>query len=482
MLEEIDMDRSAQHSEQIARAIAETDEVLAHAAEHAREYLDGVGGRSVQPSPTAVAGLSKLAHSLPQQGTDAIEVLDRLHEVGSPATVLSNSPRFFGFVAGGTLPVTIGANWLATAWDQLANMRVTSPIACALEDVTSAWIIDLLDLPSDTNCAFTTGTTTSDIVALAGARHAVLARHGWDVAQNGLFGAPPVRVFVAEEVHTTVIRALRILGIGESQITRLKCDNQGRISPGDFVPSPVEPTIMCLQAGNVNTGAFDPFDELIPTARRANAWTHVDGAFGIWAAASQHYSHLTRGMALADSWACDAHKWLNVPYDSGIALFRDSEAVRESLRLSAAYLIQDRSDPMALTLEASRRARGIEVWAALAYLGRSGVARLVDQSCKLADAFAQELSRRGYEILNDVVLNQVLVSLGSDEVTRSTIEWLRSEGTAWFSGTDWNGRAAMRISVSCWSTTAADIDRSADAVDRAVKHVLNSIAENNRQD
>ena len=449
---------------------AQATDALQLAVVRALEHLAESPTRRVDADPQAVAELHRLGGPLPEGGEPAHDVIDLLDRVGRRATVLSTSPRFFGFVAGGTLPVTLGAQWIAAAWDQNANMRVLSPVGCFIEEITREWLVDLLGLPQGTHCSFVTGTTTADITALLGARHALLRRGGWDLTSQGLAGSPPIRVVLGEQVHTTMLRALRVIGIGERQIVRVPADDQGRMILGK-VPKLDGSTIICVQAGNVDSGAFDPLRPICELARDAGAWVHVDGAFGLWAAASPELAHLVDGHDLADSWACDGHKWLNVPYDSGLAFIRDRESLRETLKLQANYLIQDLADPMEFTLEASRRARGIEVWAALRNLGRRGVAGLVNQSCALARRFAECLSAAGVEVLNDVVLNQVLVSFGSDERTAEVIRRVREDGTAWFSGTRWRGRGAMRISVSCWSTTEEDIDLSAKAVVRIAKTI-----------
>jgi glutamate/tyrosine decarboxylase-like PLP-dependent enzyme len=443
---------------------AEGADALRLAATRALDHVAEIPTRRIDPDRKAVAALTGLGGRLADEGESATTVIDLLDRIGRPATVLSTSPRFFGFVAGGTLPVTLAAQWMATAWDQNANMRVLSPLGCVIEDVAGAWLIELLRLPHGTHCSFVTGTTTADMTALLGARQAVLKRYGWDVTTQGMAGSPPIRAVVGEQVHTTMMRALRVIGIGEDQFIRVPTDAQGRMRLDKVPKLDRSPTILCIQAGNVDSGAFDPLRSLCELAQEAGAWVHVDGAFGLWAAACPDLAHLVDGHELADSWACDAHKWLNVPYDSGLAFIRDRESLRESLKLRADYLIQDLADPMEFTLEASRRARGIEVWAALRNLGRRGVADLISGSCALARRFASQIANAGFDVLNDVVLNQVLVSFGSDEKTDEVIRRAREDGTAWFSGTRWRGHRAMRVSVSCWATTADDVDVSAKVV------------------
>ena len=447
----------------VTRWLESRARLLSEAAQRSLEYLAGLDERSVSPTPKAVAALRQLDEPLPEDPSDAEATLQLLDRVGSPATVASAGGRFFGFVVGGALPVTVAAHWLATGWDQNANMTVLSPATCAIENIAERWLVELLGLPHGTNCTLTTGTTTADMVALVAARHAVLQRHGWDVREKGMFGAPPLRVIVGDEVHTTMYRALSVIGVGREQIHHVPVDEQGRMR-ADALPDIDGPTIVCVQAGNVNTGAFDQIGHICEQVRPAGAWVHVDGAFGLWAAASRHTRHLIEGFQQADSWATDAHKWLNVPYDSGIVFVGDAEPLRRALSMSAAYLIQDDRDPMNTTLEGSRRARGVDVWAALRSLGRQGVEALVDQHCRFARRMADSLRSAGHRVLNDVCLNQVLVSFGDAETTQRVVQQIQSEGTCWGSGTTWQGHAALRISVSSWCTTEEDVERSLDAI------------------
>jgi glutamate/tyrosine decarboxylase-like PLP-dependent enzyme len=338
-----------------------------------------------------------------------------------------------------------------------------SPTACAIEATAKRWLVQILGLPAGAHASLTTGTTTADMTVLTAARRAVLLRDGWDVEAKGLAGAPRIQVIVGQEVHTTIYRALSVLGLGRDQIHHVPVDGQGRMRV-EALPAIVGPTIVCVQAGNVNTGAFDPIGEVCRRVRAEGAWVHVDGAFGLWAGASRSRRYLTDGIAEADSWVSDGHKWLNVPYDCGLAFVRDVEPLREALAMSADYLMQDVSDPMNTTLESSRRARGIEVWAALRSLGLDGVEALVDQSCRLARRFADGLRAAGHDVLNEVCLNQVLVAFGDADTTGRVLEQVRAEGTCWCGGTRWQGRAAMRISVSAWATTDEDVDRSVAAI------------------
>jgi glutamate/tyrosine decarboxylase-like PLP-dependent enzyme len=443
-----------------------TAELLRVAAERAARYTRDVGGRRVAPAAEDVRRLDAFDEPLPPGPEDAGDVIARLDELGSPATLATAGPRFFGFVIGGSLPVTQAASMLAAAWDQNAGAIVASPVAARLEAVAERWLAELLGLPAATAAAFVTGATMANVTALAAARHAVLRRAGWDVEADGLFGAPPVTVVLGAEAHPSVHKALGLLGLGRERVVRLEVDGQGRAMT-DRLPRLSGPAIVILQAGNVNTGAFDPFAELVPWARRSGAWVHVDGAFGLWAAAAPARAQLLAGAAAADSWATDAHKWLNVPYDSGLAFVADKQVLRAAMAVTAAYLpFGDEREPSEFTPELSRRARGIEVWAALRALGRAGIADLVERCCGHARRFADGLRRAGFEVLNDVVLNQVLVAFGDEAVTRRTIELIQREGTCWAGVTVWQGRTAMRISLSSWATTDDDVDRSLAAMVR----------------
>ncbi|ODP32205.1 pyridoxal-dependent decarboxylase [Pandoraea sp. ISTKB] len=447
--------------------------LLQAASERATAYLETVRVRPVVPSQAALDRLGELHHALPQQGVDAMEVLRRLDEIGSPATVATSGGRYFGLVIGGALPATVAANWMATAWDQNACYRWTSPIAATLEDVALQWLRDLFRLPGDVAGAFVTGASMASLTGLAAARHALLARIGWNVEAQGLYGAPEIRVVVGDEVHVTVLKALSILGLGSERVIRVPTDARGRLR-AECLPDLDARTLVCLQAGNVNTGDFDPAEAVCRRAKAAGAWVHVDGAFGLWALANRDFDALTQGFTLADSWATDGHKWLNVPYDSGIVLVRNAVHLRAAMSVNAAYLSEGEAgerEPSHYTPESSRRARGVEVWAALLHLGRDGVSDLVARFCRLAKRFADGLSRHGYEVLNDVVLNQVLVSFGSPETTRAIIDALQADGVCWCGGTVWQGRPAMRISVANWATTEADVEQSIEAMLRAATRV-----------
>jgi glutamate/tyrosine decarboxylase-like PLP-dependent enzyme len=439
-------------------------DLLNSTADRAATYLEKLDSRSVGVSNEAMQRLTMFDEPLPDACTAPEAVLAMLDEFGSPATVATAGPRFFGFVIGGSLPAALAANWLAGAWDQNAGLWVASPVGAKTEAVALRWLLDILSLPSSAGGAFVTGATMANFTALAAARHAVLRQVGWDAESDGLFGAPPITVVVGEEAHPTLFRSLSLLGLGHQRVVKVPVDSQGRMR-AELLPKLSGPTIVCAQAGNVNTGGFDPIQQICDVAHTTNAWVHVDGAFGLWVAAAPERKHLSAGVPDADSWATDAHKWLNVPYDSGLAFVRDPTMLQSALRLTAAYLPQgELREPSQFTPELSRRARGIEVWAALRSLGRSGIADLVERSCRLAARFAEGLQAAGYPILNDVVLNQVVVSFGSADTTRRVIAGIQSDGTSWCGPTVWQGQTAMRISVSSWATTEADVDKSLEAM------------------
>jgi glutamate/tyrosine decarboxylase-like PLP-dependent enzyme len=444
-------------------------ELLHSVALRAARYLEEVRERRVAPSAEAVRGLDRLLEPLPAGPTAPEEVIRLLDEVGSPATMGIAGPRFFGFVIGGSLPAALGANWLSSAWDQNAGLFAATPISAVLEEVSLRWLLDALTLPAGCGGAFVTGATVANFTALAAARHSVLERAGWDVEAKGLFGAPAIQVVAGEEAHPSVIKSLGMLGMGRERVVRVPVDSQGRMR-ADRLPELRGPCIVCVQAGNVNTGSFDPAPEICARAHAMGAWVHVDGAFGLWAAASPRHAHPVEGFHEADSWATDAHKWLNVPYDSGLAFVRDPEILRATMGLTAAYLPQgEHREPSQYVPELSRRARGVEIWAALKSLGRSGLAEMIDRCCRCAQRFADGLSTAGFEILNDVVLNQALVSFGAPEATQRVIAAIQEDGACWCGGTVWQGRHAMRISVSSWVTTEADVDRSLEAILRIAR-------------
>ncbi len=441
------------------------------AAETAIEYRSGLGDRPVVRPADRDALLAGLGGPLPQSPTAADRVLERLVAGADPGLVATAGPRFFGFVVGGSLPAATAADMLAVGWDQLAFNALSSPAASVVEQVAGDWAKQLLGIPATASVGFVTGTQAANTVGLAAGRHRVLEAAGWDVERDGLSGSPQVRVVASVERHATVDRSLRLLGLGTAGIVPVAADARGAIDIADLErvldDDGSSPTILCLQSGNVNTGACDDLRAAIGLARVVpNCWVHVDGAFGLWAAASPSIRHLVDGIELADSWCTDAHKWLNVPYDSGLVFCADPSAHVAAVSYTAAYLTGAGTahSPSDFAPESSRRARGFAVWAALLELGAGGVADLVDRCCALARRFRDGLAAGGIEIVGDVVLNQVLASFGSDERTDAVIEAVQRDGTCWLGGTTWNGRRLMRVSVSNWSTTASDVDRSVDAI------------------
>jgi len=440
------------------------ENLLHDTASRAHRYLAGLTDRRVSPAQEAIDQLKLLDVPLQESPIDPAAVLAELDEIGSPATLASAGGRYFGFVVGGTLPAAQAANMLSAAWDQNAAYQILSPVAAALEEVCTRWLNKIFGFPPETGTGFVTGATMANLSGLAAARHALLAREGWDVEAQGLFSAPPINVIVGQEVHASVLKALSLLGMGRERVTTVPVDDQGRLR-ADQIPRVTGPTILCAQAGNVNTGAFDPFDEICQAASEMGAWVHVDGAFGLWARCTPQFAHLAAGIQKADSWATDAHKWLNVPHDSGIVFVREPRHLHAAMTARAAYLLAGESrEPCHFVPEFSRRARGIEVWAALRSLGRSGLADQIERTCGYATRFADGLRAAGYDVLNEVVLNQVLVSFGSPQRTRQVIRELQEDGTAWFGGTTWQGQEAMRISVSSWATRPTDVEASLEAI------------------
>jgi glutamate/tyrosine decarboxylase-like PLP-dependent enzyme len=457
------------------------ERALRRASELALQFVAGLDQRHVGALADDANLVAQLGGPLPDKGEDPEAVVEQMARAFDPGLVASAGPRYFGFVVGGTLPAATGADWLTGAWSQNAALHALSPAAAAAEMVAGAWMLDLLGLPADASVGFPTGAGLGNAVGLAAGRHALLARAGWDVEARGLYGAPEIQVVIGEEAHSTLLTALQYLGLGRERVTKVPADEQGRMR-AEALPGlldPEAPALVCMQAGNVNSGAFDPADAIADTlAGHPNAWLHVDGAFGLWAATSPDLRHLVAGVARADSWATDAHKWLNVGYDCGFVAVRNAEAQRAAMSASAAYLMQDSAhrDSWEFVLDSSRRARGFVVYAALRSLGRNGVRELVERCCSLARRMAARLGAAdGVEILNEVVLNQVLVRLtppdsgDPDAFTRQVMARVQDEGEAWMGGTTWHGKGAIRISVSNWSTTEKDIDRTADAILRAAR-------------
>jgi glutamate/tyrosine decarboxylase-like PLP-dependent enzyme len=441
------------------------------AARRAARYADSLESRRVCASTDAFERLDRLVGSVvPEDGCAPAAVLAELDTLAAPATVASAGPRYFGFVTGGALPSAVAASMLASAWDQNAFSTASSPAGAKLEAIVLGWLTDVLGLPSDCSAALTTGATLANFSALAAARHALLAREGWDVEARGLYGAPEVRIVVGAEVHPSLRKGLGMLGFGRTRTLELEVDAQGCIR-ADALPKLDGPTIVCAQAGNVNSGGSDPFLALREWCDEFDGWLHIDGAFGLWAAAAPERKHLVRGVECADSWATDGHKWLNVPYDSGIAFVRDGAALSDAMAISSAYLpgASQQREPFHTSPECSRRARGIELYATLRELGRVGVADLVERCCRLASRFADALEAAGYEVLNEVVLNQVVVAFGDEACTEATIRRIQQEGVCWCGVTRWRGRAAMRISVSNWSTAERHVDASLESILRCAR-------------
>lgn len=450
-------------------------ELIARTMQHAQKYLDSLPTRPVRESATREELVTMLGGVLPEESEDPIATIDRLAAAGEVGTVACSGPRYFGFVIGGSVPAAQAADWLTTTWDQNAGLYVISPVNSVAEDVSAQWLLDMLGLPKTASVGYVTGCQAANLTGLTAARNEVLRHAGWDVEQSGLQGAPKIHVVTSAESHVTIFNALRILGLGANTAKRVPADAQGRMI-ADELPQVLAtcdgPTIVCAQAGNVNSGAFDPLDEIAEIARQHGAWLHVDGAFGLWAAVSPKLRHFVRGIEKADSWALDAHKWLNVPYDSGIAIVAHPEAHRRAFASSATYLqlSSDRRDANEWTPEFSRRARGLAVWAAIRALGRRGIRDIIERNCAQARLFAEVLSKDPRaEVLNEVVLNQTVVRFGdSDQLTAAVIARVQQDGTCWLSGTHWQGKGAMRISVSNWMTTEEDVRVSAAAILKAL--------------
>jgi glutamate/tyrosine decarboxylase-like PLP-dependent enzyme len=453
----------------------DTGSLLQHASRHALAALARLPERPVRATASAEELRRALGAPLAGQGAEAASIIDSLASAGIAGTVASAGPRYYGFVTGGSLPAALAADWLVSAWDQNSCVYVMSPLVAVIEQITASWLCEIVGLAPTTSVGFVTGCQIANFTGLAAGRHRVLREAGWDVESRGLFGAPPIDLVVSDEAHNTLFMALRFLGLGSERVRRIATDGQGRMR-ADALAHALRggrgPCIVCAQAGNVNTGAFDPIDEIADACAERGAWLHVDGAFGLWAAASPGRSALVRGIERAQSIATDAHKWLNVPYDCGLVFCADEAAHRSAMSLvAAAYIPATRAerDPTDFVPEASRRARAVTVYAALRSLGRDGLRDLVERNCRQARRFADGLRAAGHEVLNEVVLNQVLVAFGDAERTERTIAAIQDEGTCWCGGTVWHGRKAMRISVSGWATTEEDVGRSLDAMLRVAK-------------
>ncbi len=446
--------------------------LLTSASKMGIHFLGSLTQRRAFPSTDDLEKLKGFFEPIPEEPSDPELTLSMLNEIGSKGTVANAGGRYYGFVIGGSNPVSLAANWLASAWDQNSGLEVTSPIAATLEKVCSEWLTEILPVSKDAVAGFVTGVTVANFCGLAAARNSILMKQDWDVQANGLFGAPEIKVVVSEDAHGSLKKALSLVGFGKDRTVKVPVDEQGKMIVGKFPQDIDDRTIVCLQAGNVNTGSFDSAEEIIPFVKSKGAWVHIDGAFGLWAGASRDKSHFTKGYELADSWATDAHKWLNVPYDSGIILCNHPKDLRTAMSMEGDYLDQSGSRiPYQYTPELSRRARAIEIWAALHSLGKKGIENLIDRTCNYADKFALGIRNEGFEILNSVVINQVLVSFGDSQLNEKIVSEIQADGTCWVGTSKWKGKTVMRISVSSWATTEEDIEKSLEAIFRIAKKV-----------
>jgi len=453
----------------LMRAQLQSRELLDLARDCAADYIENLERRPVYPDAASLSGLSVFDEALPDTPEDGRQILELLHEKGSPATVAQSGGRYYGFVNGSYTPTALAARWLADAWDQNPALNVISPVAAKLEQVCEGWLVELLGLPPETAAGFVSGTSTATLCGLAAGRYHLLKGLGCDVNQAGLADAPRLRVILGEQAHATVFKALALLGFGSAAFERVPVDEQGRMR-ADMLPPLDNHCLVIAQAGNVNSGAFDPLDEIGNKVRAAGAWLHVDGAFGLWAAAAASTRHLTRGLELADSWSADGHKTLNTPYDCGIILCRHRRSLVEALQMSGAYIqLSEQRDPMLYTSEMSRRARGVDLWATLKFFGRDGVEQLIDGLCARARQFAERLAGEGFRVLNEVVFNQVLVACDAPEQTTATLAALQQGGECWCGGSLWQGEPVIRISVCSWATSEEDVERSVAAFIAALR-------------
>ncbi len=435
-------------------------ELFEQARSYAYEYINGVEAMDVFPSQSNLENMKVFDEPLPQASVTAKDILDQLHAFGSPATIAQTGGRYFGFVNGGAIPVSLGVKWLSDVWDQCGGLYLTSPINAMLENVCERWLKEIFNLPKQTVAGFVSGTSMANLCGLSAARFRLLKNLGWDINENGLNGAPKLRIIAHDQVHASIKKTLAMLGYGRKNIEWIPSDNQGKLILEEL-PELDESCLILLQAGNANTGSFDDFDAVCDLANAAGAWVHIDGAFGLWAAASKSLSHLTKGMQKADSWAVDGHKTLNTPYDSGVILCKHPEALISALQATGEYIIySDQRDPLLYTPELSKRSRAIELWATMKYLGSTGIDEMVTGFHTKAKQLEQGLKEIGFEIINDVVFNQVLVATDNDETTKQIITYVQQSGECWLGGTTWQGKAAIRISVCSWMTTEKDIERT----------------------
>ena len=450
-------------------------DIFNQAQKYAFDYADIVPERNVYPSPEAIADLDQFIEDIPESTGNAMDVLELLNQYGTPASVAQTGGRYFGFVNGGVIPVALAARWLSDFWDQNSALYAMSPVVAKLEEVTESWLRELLSLPENVAAGFVSGSSVAIFCGLAAARYRVFQNNNWDINKKGFCGAPRIRVVVGRQAHGTVVKAIALLGFGIDTIEWVETDSQGRILPSE-IPELDKSTILILQAGNVSTGSFDAFDEICANARKAEAWVHIDGAFGLWAAASPRLNHLTKGMEKANSFSVDGHKTLNVPYDSGIVMCDDKEALVQALHASGSYIAySENRDGMLYTPEMSRRARAIELWAALKYLGKEGVDDLVFGLHQRALQIGRELKAENFQILNEVVFNQVLVACDSDKITDQTMRHIEASGECWVGGARWNGKTVIRISVCSWATSEDDITRSVGAFVAARNKALQDV-------
>lgn len=447
-------------------------DLLNKAKEYAEAYLNKMNNEKIQVGDEARQNLSNLDFDLQSESVDEIEVIERMNKYIEPATMKMTSSKFFGFVIGGSYPVSVASNWMSTAWDQNTGLELTTPATAAVESVSSKWLLKILGLPKDSATAFVTGATVANFTALAAARNHVFKTAGWDVEADGLIGAPDLQIIISEESHPTVYKSLAMLGLGRNRVTKVKTDSQGRMDLSTF-PEVKENSIVITQAGNINSGACDPIAEICDLVKNKNSWVHVDGAFGLWAKASSQHKYLLEGVEKADSWATDAHKWLNVPYDSGLAFVKHKHALKAAMAITASYLPTENAgrNPSDYTPELSRRARGVDIYAVLHHLGTSGVEELVNRCCACAKQFAEGFVAAGYKVMNDVVLNQVVVDFGSEELNLKILDAVQKEGTCWVGQTIWKGITAMRISVSNWQTNSQDVDESLNVILRIAEEI-----------
>ena len=458
----------------------ENKELFEQAKGYAYEYAESVAERNVFPTDEAIAQLDIFVEEMPEMKGDAAEIVKQLHQYGSPATVSQIGGRYFGFINGGVLPVGLAVHWLADFWDQNAALYVMSPLVSKLEELSESWLRDLLGLPKDVVAGFVSGSSLAIFSSLAAARYRILQSHNWDINKKGLNGAPQIRIVAGRQAHSSVVKAIALLGFGTDCIEWVDTDDQGRII-ASRIPELDADTILILQAGNVSSGAFDPFDAICDQANAAGAWVHIDGAFGLWAAASKKLQSLTRGMEKASSWSVDAHKTLNAPYDSGIVLCNDGDALAHALQASGSYIAySENRDGMLYTPEMSKRARVIELWATLKYLGKEGVDALVSGLHERALQFAEQLAGEGFQIKNDVVFNQILVACDSDDITQQTMEYIEQSGECWVGGMVWDGKTVIRVSICSWATTEENISRSVRAFVAARRSAMQTVSEKSK--